>query len=230
MYNFETLITERFLVFGKIEYLNLLPFHVFMKRFAKSSQQSMSMNYYKDVPANTNKKFLSRKVDAAFISSIRAKRRKHVNLGIIAKKEVLSVLVAPQERSQSDGESETSNILAKVLGIEGKVLIGDKALRYYLEGGLHVDLAKEWKERYGLPFVFALLCYHKDAALYKNIEKNFMHGRIRIPRYILEEASKRSGVASKDILRYLRHISYDLDRKAKTGLKKFYKESQKLKG
>lgn len=216
------------MVFGKIEYLNLLPFHVFMKRFTKSSQQSMSMHYYRDVPAKTNKKFISRKVDAAFISSIRAKKKRHVNLGIIAKKEVLSVLVAPSQKDVSDKESETSNILQKILGIKGEVLIGDKALRYYLEGKEHTDLAKEWRKKHNLPFVFALLCYHKDKALYKKIERNFLKREVKIPRYILEQASKRTGIAQSDILNYLDHISYDFDKKAKKGLDKFYKEANKI--
>ncbi|MDD3475243.1 MAG: hypothetical protein PHI38_00060 [Sulfurimonas sp.] len=215
------------MVFGKIEYLNLLPFHVFMKRFARSSQESMSMNYYKDVPAKTNKKFLSRRVDAAFISSIRAKNQKHVNLGIIAKKEVLSVLVAPSETNTSDSESETSNLLAKVLQIKGEVLIGDKALRYYLKNKPHVDLAKTWNEKYNLPFVFALLCYHNDKALYKKIEKSFLKTKVKIPRYILNEASKRTGVSQENILNYLKYISYNFDIKAKKGLERFYKEAKK---
>jgi len=228
MYNFETLLRSVFLVFGKIEYLNLLPFHVFMKRFTKSSQQSMSMHYYRDVPAKTNKKFISRKVDAAFISSIRAKRQKHVNLGIIARKEVLSVLVVPSEDNVKDKESETSNVLAKILNVQGEVLIGDKALRYYLEGKEHIDLAKEWTKRHNLPFVFALLCYHKDKALYKKIERNFLKRRVKIPRYILDKASKRTEIAHKDITKYLEHISYSLDKKAKKGLEKFYKEAKNL--
>ncbi len=217
------------MIFGKIEYLNLLPFHVFMKRFTKSSQQSMSMHYYRDVPAKTNKKFISKKVDAAFISSIRAKRQKHVNLGIIAKKEVLSVLVVPSENDVKDKESETSNVLARILNVQGEVLIGDKALRYYLQNKEHTDLAKKWNEKHNLPFVFALLCYHKDKALYKKIEKNFLKRRVKIPRYILDEASKRTDVAHDDILNYLKHISYDVDIKAKKGLEKFYKEAQKIK-
>lgn len=217
------------MVFGKIEYLNLLPFHVFMKRFTKSSQQSMSMHYYRDVPAKTNKKFISRKVDAAFISSIRAKGKQHVNLGIIAKKEVLSVLVAPSKDTMSDTESETSNVLAKILGVQGKVLIGDKALRYYLEGKEHTDLAKEWRKKHNLPFVFALLCYHKDKALYKKIERNFLKRRVKIPRYILDEASRRTDVAHNDIVKYLEHISYNVDKKAKKGLDRFYKEAKKIK-
>ncbi|MCK4875310.1 MAG: hypothetical protein KAS26_05630, partial [Sulfurimonas sp.] len=127
------------MVFGKIEYLNLLPFHVFMKRFTKSSQQSMSMHYQRGVPSKINEKFLSRRIDAAFISSISAKKYQNVDLGIIAKKEVLSVLVIPHVKDISDTESATSNVLAKVLDIKGEVLIGDKALKYYLQGKPHVD-------------------------------------------------------------------------------------------
>ena len=212
------------MVFGKIEYLNLLPFHVFMKRFTRSSQQSMSMHYYRDVPAKTNKKFISHKVDAAFISSIKAKNHKHVNLGIIAKKEVLSVLVVPHINNVNDTASETSNVLAKILNVQGEVLIGDKALRYYLQNRPYIDLAKMWNEKYNLPFVFALLCYHKDKELYKKIEKNFLKSRVKIPMYILNEASTRTEISQKNILNYLKHISYNLDTKAKKGLAKFYRE------
>ncbi len=216
------------MIFGKIEYLNLLPFHVFMKRFTKSSQQSMSMHYYKGVPAKTNKKFLSRKVDAAFISSIRAKNQKHVDLGIIAKKEVLSVLVAPGGSNISDVESETSNMLAKILKVQGEVLIGDKALKYYLQNKPHTDLAKMWHEKHNLPFVFALLCYHKDKKLYKKIEQHFLKRKVKIPRYILQEAAARTEIGEKEILNYLNYISYKLDTKAKKGLAKFYKEIPKV--
>lgn len=213
------------MIFGKIEYLNLLPFHVFMKRFTKSSQQNMSMNYNKGVPSKINHKFSSRKVDAAFISSIGAKNHKHVELGIIAKKEVLSVLVIPNEHDVKDTESATSNVLANVLDIRGKVLIGDKALRYYLDGKEHIDLAQEWNQRYNLPFVFALLCYHKDQKKYKKIQNNFLKSNIKIPQYILKEATLRTEISQKDILKYLEFISYRLDYKAKKGLKLFYKKA-----
>ncbi len=210
------------MLFGKIEYLNLLPFHVFMKRFSKNSSASMAMNHYKGVPSKINHKFSSRKVDAAFISSIGAKKYTHVGLGIIARREVLSVLVIPSSQNISDSESATSNVLAKVLDVNGEVIIGDKALRYYLEGREHIDLASEWNKRYNLPFVFALLCYHKDKKLYKRIEKEFLKSRIKIPQYILKEASKKTEVPTKDILNYLEYISYEMDYKAKKGLKKFY--------
>lgn len=210
------------MVFGKIEYLNLLPFHVFMKRFTKSSQQNMSMNYKRGVPSQINKRFISRRVDAAFISSISAKKHPHVDLGIIAKKEVLSVLVIPSNENLNDKESATSNVLAKVLNISGEVLIGDKALKYYLSGAEHIDLASEWNKRTNLPFVFALLCYHKDKKLYAKIQKNFLKRKVKIPQYILTQASKKTDIDKKYILEYLEYISYELDTKAKLGLKKFY--------
>ena len=217
------------MVFGKIEYLNLLPFHVFMKRFISSSAQSSGMNYKKGVPAKINRDFLSKRVDAAFISSIVAKKYRHVDLGIIAKKEVLSVLVIPHAKDISDTESATSNVLAKVLGIKGEVLIGDKALRYYLQNRPHVDLAKEWNTKFNMPFVFALLCFHKDKKLYKTIQKKFLKQKVKIPQYILQQASKRTNILSSDILNYLQYISYAFDTKAQLSLKKFYKEVQKIK-
>ena len=216
------------MVFGKIEYLNLLPFHIFMKRYVRSSSATMAMNYYKGVPAKINERFISRKVDAAFISSISAKKYPNVGLGIIAKKEVLSVLVIPNDENKSDKESASSNVLAKILGINGEVLIGDKALKHYLKGSTHVDLASEWNKQYNLPFVFALLCFHKDKELYKNIEKEFLKQKVKIPQYILKQASIRTGIAPKDIHNYLEYISYDLDEKAKKGLKAFYTKSSLL--
>ncbi len=211
------------MIFGKIEYLNLLPFHVFMKRFTRSSQERMSMQYYKNVPAVINTRFVARKADAAFISSIAAKKYAHVGLGIIAKKEVLSVLLVPHEGHEKDSASASSNALAKVLGLEGKVMIGDRALSYFFEGHEHTDLAKEWRSRYGVPFVFALLCFHKEKELYRKIERKFLKSPVKIPQYLLQKASQRTGVSPKNILYYLEYISYDLDASAKRGLKLFYR-------
>jgi len=210
------------MVFGKIEYLNLLPFHVFMKRFTKGSSAKMSMEYKKSVPSEINKLFASRRVDAAFISSIKAKKYAHVNLGIIAKKNVQSVLVIPSKVSKTDKESASSNVLAKILGINGEVIIGDKALKYTLSNDNYIDLAEEWNKKYNLPFVFALLCYHKEKKLYQKIEKKFLEKKVKIPRYILQKASLQTGVEEKEILKYLTLISYKLNAKSKQSIKKFY--------
>lgn len=198
-----------------------------MKRFG-SSRAKMIMEYKKGVPARVNHAFKTRRVDAAFISSVEAKKYKNVKLGIIAKKDVKSVLVIPQTEAKKDKESATSNVLANVLNIQGEVLIGDKALRYALQNDDYIDLAKVWNDRYGLPFVFAVLAFHKDQATYKKIEKYFTKTKVKIPQYLLEKAAHRVGVAKEEVLEYLKLISYDLDTKAQRGLVKFYKEVKKI--
>jgi len=216
------------MIFGKIEYLNLLPFHLFMKRFARTTQAKAIMEYKKNVPAKINHSFINRRVDAAFISSIKAKPYRYVNLGIIAKKEVRSVLVIPSKENKKDKESASSNILAKVLQQQGEILIGDKALRYALENDNYNDLAQLWQQKYKLPFVFALLCYHKDKQYYKRVERAFLKKKQKIPMYLLQQASKKTAVDPHDILAYLDLISYRLDAKAKLGLKKFYSEAKRI--
>jgi chorismate dehydratase len=214
--------------FGKIEYLNLLPFHVFMKRYVGFSGAKMALEYKKGVPSKINMEFKNRRVDAAFISSIRAKKSSHVDLGIIAKKEVLSVLVVPSETQKDDVASETSNTLSKILNIKGEVLIGDRALRAYLSGIEAVDLAHMWHKKYNLPFVFALLCHHKHIKQIEKLSRNFLKQKVKIPRYILQKASKNTQIKESDILHYLDHISYKLDHKSNKALKKFWKLTDNL--
>ncbi len=211
------------MLFGKIEYLNLLPFHLFMKRYSRSTRHYMSFRYKKGVPSKINTEYAARRVDAAFISSIKAQKESYVDLGIIAKKEVMSVLLLPSESDQEDRESATSNVLAKVLGLRGEVLIGDKALRHYLNGDEDaIDLAKAWHEKYNLPFVFALLCYHQHDREIKRLAHSFSKNRFKIPQYQLLAASKRTAIAPDAIQEYLTYISYELDSKAKAGLRKFW--------
>jgi len=186
------------------------------------------MHYKRGVPSKINKEFQARRVDSAFISSVGARGYKHIALGIIAKKEVLSVLIVPHANNTKDKESATSNILANVLDIQGKVIIGDKALKYYLQNDDYIDLAKEWHNKYQLPFVFALLCYHKDKKNIQKDSKNFLKQKVKIPQYILKKASLRTDIQPKEILNYLNYISYKLDKKAKLGLKTFLNQAKKL--
>ncbi len=125
-------------------------------------------------------------------------------------------------------ESASSNLLANILDIQGEVIIGDKALRYALKNSDYIDLAEVWHQKYNLPFVFALLCYHKDKKLYKKIEKEFLKREVKIPQYLLKEASKRTNIETQEIRNYLKLISYRVDYKAKKAVKKFYKEEKAL--
>lgn len=213
------------MIFGKIDFLNLLPFHVFIKRYARSTQFQQSLHYHKGVPSALNREFAMRRIDAAFISSITAKNCHHFGVGIVAQREVLSVLSLPNA-DKDDSDSATSNLLARILDIHGEVLIGDKALRYYYSGGDHIDLGGIWHERTELPFVFALLCTHHHSNELRTLSRAFVSKKVKIPYYILMEASHRSGLRPEQIIHYLKFISYKVGVKEERGYKRFVREAK----
>lgn len=214
------------MIFGKIDYLNLLPFHVFLKRYPLPAGIKKTIEYKKNVPSNLNFKLRRRKVDAAIISSIESKNKvyKKLNFGIIAKKQVKSVLVQKGE-VQYDKASATSNALSKILEINGKVIIGDRALRKYLQNpNIYEDLCKIWYEKYNKGFVFARFCVRANHEAFKNISNCFLQKKIFIPQYILKEYSNTRQIAKKDILEYLKLISYKITKKENLALKFFLKQ------
>jgi len=216
------------MIFAKIDFINLLPLHVFIKKNL-SSQTKQIIEYHKSYPSSINKKFKKRKVDAAVISSIASRRcKKCLDLGIVANGVVDSVLVIPGSYKK-DFQSDTSNALAKVLKIEGEVVIGDKALyRFHNSDEDFIDLATKWKEKYNLPFVFARLCVNKHEKYLEQISKNFLKTKVYIPQYILEKYAKRSGISKKQIQKYLTKINYNLGKKEKKSLKLFLRLSKDI--
>ncbi|HLD22807.1 MAG TPA: MqnA/MqnD/SBP family protein [Sulfuricurvum sp.] len=214
------------MIFGKIDFLNLLPFHVFIKSYARSTRFHQSLHYHKGVPSALNREFAMRRIDAAFISSITAKNCRHFGVGIVAQREVLSVLSLPNA-DKADADSATSNLLSKILDVHGEVLIGDKALRYYYSGGEHIDLGGLWHEQTKLPFVFALLCTHNHTDELRRLSRAFVSKKVKIPYYILMEASRRSGLSPAQITHYLKFISYKVGVKEERGYKRFVGESKK---
>jgi chorismate dehydratase len=209
------------MIFGKIDYINLLPFHIFLKRFARSTRFHATIHHKRDVPATINQAFIKRQIDGAIISSIVSPKYRCSDLGIVAKKEVMSVFVKPGT-FQADTESQTSNALARVLGVEGEIIIGDKALHRYISGDEElIDLAQLWYEKHGLPFVFARLCCHKHAKQFQKLTQQFLQKPTKIPYYILQKEAKRTGLPPHIIHLYLQKIHYQIDTKAKKSLKKF---------
>ena len=213
------------MIFGSISYLNLLPFQVFLKRAVPNSQFKQSIRYRRDVPSRINRAFKKQAVNAAFISSIASSKCRCTDLGIIADGPVYSVFVIPGE-NEIDRESASSNVLARILGLHGKIIIGDKALQYFLSGGEGIDLALQWKKETGLPFVFARLCYNNYEREIKSLAADFAKQRIRIPQTILKKEAKKRGITPKELLWYLDHIQYKMDHRAKKSLKLFLKKSQ----
>lgn len=221
------------MILGKIDYLNLLPFHVFLKRYALQSGLKKAIEFKKGVPSKLNKDLRKRLVDGAVISSIESfnKRYKRLNFGIVAKKEVRSVLVRKNSTPSLDAASATSNALSKMLGVYGEVIIGDRALKAFLnEGGdKFYDLAKIWNEKTNLPFVFGRFSCVKHSGFYKKLIENFSRKNVKIPGYILKRYSITRGISPENIKRYLKLISYKIGEKEKKSLAKFAKEVRILK-
>jgi chorismate dehydratase len=215
------------MLFGKIDYINLLPFSIFVKRSQLPTRVKKSMDYKKSYPSKINKEFKARRVDAAFISSIESKRGniKRHDLGIIAKKEVTSVLLCG-EKDKPDPHSATSNQLAKVLGLKGEVVIGDRALQRYIQFPDEcIDLAKRWHQKYKLPFVFARLCSNKNHKKYENLINSFINSHEKIPQYILKRYAKEKNIDTKEILKYLKLLDYKIATKEKVSLKIFLRKT-----
>ncbi|MEA3456908.1 MAG: MqnA/MqnD/SBP family protein [Campylobacterota bacterium] len=210
------------MIFGSISYLNLLPFQVFLKRALPRSQSQQSIRFRRDVPSTINSAFKRRDINAAFISSITSGKCRCTDLGIIADGPVYSVFVVPG-KDEIDTESATSNILAKVLGLHGKVVIGDKALQSFLAGTEGIDLALQWKEKTDLPFVFARLCYNGYGKKIEALASSFTKQPVKIPQYVLKKEAKKRGISPRELLWYLDHIHYNMDHRAKKSLKKFLK-------
>jgi chorismate dehydratase len=219
------------LTFGKIDYINLLPFHIFLKKQPLHNSFKQSIAYKKSYPAKLNERLKKRQIDAAIVSSIASahKNFKTINTGIVATKEVQSVLVKAGDYKQ-DPHSATSNLLAKILKVEGEVVIGDKALKLYLANPQdYTDLAKLWYEKHNLPFVFARLSVNRYYDFYNRIGKKFANQKIFIPYYILNKYAEERGVKAEEIKTYLKNLSYKIDAKASCGLKTFLRASRLFK-
>lgn len=218
------------MLFGKIDYLNLLPFHVFLKTYPLQNYAKKAIEFKKGVPSELCKKLYNRKIDAAVISSIESRRAKYkkLNLGIVAKKSVKSVLVRKNSASKLDSASMSSNMLCKILKLQGEVIIGDNALRAYLREGREsfYDLGEVWKKKTNLPFTFGRFCYMKNGDLYKVLVRKFLSRKIKIPYYILQDYAKTRQIAPKDILEYLNFISYKIGAKEEKAFKIFIKRAR----
>lgn len=204
--------------FGKIDYLNLLPFDFFIK---SSRYSYIKRVVTKSHPADITELFLKKKVNAAFISSIKSRGEKCLNAGIVADGEVMSVFVCEGE-NEDDSESKSSNMLKKILKLKGKVTIGNKALqRYYKDKDNCKDLAYEWKKQTGLPFVFATFCINSNEKYYKKIIKRFLKQKTKIPYYIKKREALKLDLPLELVELYLSKISYHVGNQEKKSLKIF---------
>lgn len=209
--------------FGKISYLNLLPFDIFIKKYPIQSSFKMFINHHTNYPAKLNKDFLHKRIDAGFISSIAGVKANKTKSGIIAYGAVWSVIAINRD-NKLDYQSASSNILSQILNVKGEILIGDRALRYIIEHNDYIDLGERWHQKHSLPFVFGLLCCNKNTAFYNKLSNTFNKSKPKIPHYILQIRAVEAKLPKQFIKEYLNHIHYKVTAKAQKSLNIFYRQ------
>jgi chorismate dehydratase len=113
---------------------------------------------------------------------------------------------------------------------EAVVLIGDQCFEYEKSFRFKIDLALEWKDFSGLPFVFA--CWTANRMLDKSFIEEFNQalnlGVSNIEKVVIKFSS--TGTITGDILhKYLtENIDYNLNEEKKKGLKLFLELMSKL--
>jgi chorismate dehydratase len=117
-----------------------------------------------------------------------------------------------------------SPIAGSVPEAEAIVVIGDPAFRFSRESFTPLDLGREWRERWGLPFVFALMVLGPRAAapgLSARIDAARRRGLLSASAIA---SSYNSGVDAARAEHYLRHvIRYDLGERETRGLALFHR-------
>lgn len=110
---------------------------------------------------------------------------------------------------------------------DAALVIGNPALRLCREG-LHVyDLANEWFEWTGLPFVFAFWAVRGAVSLSRSDKQRFYKSREAGLKNVEEIAriySERLQIGQDEIVRYLtRNLDFELDGRNLQGLTHFYR-------
>ena len=108
---------------------------------------------------------------------------------------------------------------------DAALMIGDPAMLID-RSALHVyDLAQEWRNHTGLPFVFAFWAIRKDSKVWPG-EVDFIRGKSEGLCHIndiADEYSASLGLSREDLVGYLtENISYDLDEESLRGLSLYF--------
>lgn len=242
---------------GLISYINSLPVTMALEVGAVGEGTTL----VKAPPAELNRMALAGDLDLTAVSSVvylkhRDQLRKIPGLCIASDGPVQSVRLfsrVPLEELGPGpvwmtGESETSRALllqlfpklrpldrpgVPHLGAEAPAAlrIGDAALKE-VEGGEFVfDLGELWKERTGLPMVYAVWVTPTGKVDQSRdlLEKSLTWGREHREE-VLDEARRRTGFSKQRLEEYYHSLHFRMDQRARRGLEEFAKgESHCLK-
>jgi chorismate dehydratase len=224
---------------GRISYVNMAP--VFFELDAEVEEVA-------GVPTELNRRLLDGEIDIAPISSIEYARhadelRLLPRLCVSSEGAVDSIQLVsrvPLERIRTVAvtpESATSVVLVRVLLPEAEhvplgepadatLLIGDAALRSAFEDPTpHHDLGRLWRERTGLPMVFALWAAREPCAPGLLELEDALVASVRLaraePERLAREASERYGYPPGFLARYFEKLRYRFGPRERAGLLTF---------
>jgi chorismate dehydratase len=231
---------------GRISYLNMAP--VFYRLEAEVEEVL-------GVPTELGRALLAGEVDVAAIPSIEYARncdelRLLPRLCVSSDGAVESIQLVspvPPRRLHSVAvtpESATSVALARVLfpqaeqvplgePAEARLLIGDAALRSAFENPTpHYDLGRIWRERTGLPMVFAVWAFRKEGVdgieeLEQALIASVRSARAE-PERLAQEASERYGYPPGFLARYFEKLRYSFGPRERAGLYTFYEMARSV--
>jgi chorismate dehydratase len=224
---------------GRIGYVNMAP--VFYRLEADVAELV-------GVPTDLNRALLEGDCDLAPISSIEYARNAD-RLRILprlcvgsegAVDSIQLVSRTPLERVRTVAvtpESATSVVLTKVLlpeaehvplgeEAEATLLIGDAALKSAFEDPTpHYDLGRLWRDRTGLPMVFAVWAAPDDAPPGVAELEDALVASVRLaraePERLAHEASRRYGYPAGFLARYFEKLRYSFGPRERAGLLTF---------
>jgi chorismate dehydratase len=127
-------------------------------------------------------------------------------------------IILPQEDAWKNPAPETAY-----------VIIGDKAVKAKEDFPFVYDLAEEWKQYSGLPFVFAVWVYRNlTPEILHKVHKAFEIGMQNLP-LVAEYSGPDFGLEAGQALDYFtRSLSYRLDNPKKQALQKFLAEGASI--
>lgn len=138
---------------------------------------------------------------------------------------LVQIILCRQYKIHPDVKPAAPKIVAMLHDCDAAVMIGDPALESDFPGLNVYDLADEWRNMTGLPFVFAIWALREEAAateLVKPMQESTAYA-LRHLNELAEAETRRTGLPLSLIHSYLtENIDFNLGEKNLQGLLRFY--------
>jgi chorismate dehydratase len=231
---------------GRVSYINTFPVEWALARHLDAGEVSEQVA----VPTKLNALLAAGELDVANVSSIEYARNpeRYVLLpslcigsdGAVESVQLVTPLPLPAVRSiAATRDSATSVVLAQVLvpdaeirdegeEADARLMIGDAALQSaFSDPTPHHDLGALWRERTGLPMVFAVWAAQRDCdadalaridrALRAAVAEASEHADL-----VARAAAERHGFPAGYLARYFEKLRYGFGERERAGLERFY--------